>query len=647
MNRLYFFLLITGMFLQTCLSAQTFRDLSPEEVTQVQRLEELIQLQLNDGQTDAAGKAYSQIAFTYWRAGRPEEAISYFIASSEAFLQGNNLKETKNVYTNIGVIYSDLEQLDYALEYFNKSLELRRKLVDKADITAGLIDVAYMLQVLGYYDDAIEKLLEAEKLATQINNTNLILECYSLLSSNYEHIGNMKKAQEFEGKAESYQTFIAEQSLKEEYTEEVIRETSEQIVKSEEEKRLAQQILALQKQLYTRTQDSLGAELALKDEVDRQRQRDIDFLKQQQELDRAKIEQGELVQKEQAAQQQKQRIMILAAMGIVLLLVLLGIIMLRANRSRKKANQKLAKQNKEIAEKSDQLSDAVKKIAHQNQNIRQSINYAKGIQSALLPKEEHLNNYIDDSFILFKPRDIVSGDFYWFKEIDSRSDIFKIFGMNRMGQDQKAEENVKKKFAVSAVDCTGHGVPGAFMSMIGYNLLDEITGKGITRPDLILEELHRGVRTALKQKETNNQDGMDMALCLIDEENKKVEFSGAKNPLIYVQNGEVTQIKGDKYGIGGKIDEHKFTLHTINVDSPTWFYLFSDGYIDQFGGETGRKFMIKRFREMLHENHGKDLQEQKDILDVTLKDWKGESYNQIDDILVIGFKLDFSQKKSN
>jgi len=315
--------------------------------------------------------------------------------------------------------------------------------------------------------------------------------------------------------------------------------------------------------------------------------------------------------------------------------------MLRANRARKKANTKLEKQNREIAEKSEQLGVALKKIAHQNQNITQSINYAKGIQQALLPKADQLSEYVKDSFILFKPRDIVSGDFYYFREVDSKSDIFKIFGMHRREQDN-GKDKTPKKIIVSAVDCTGHGVPGAFMSMIGYNLLDEITNKGITRPDLILEELHRGVRFTLKQKETNNQDGMDISICVIDPQEKMVEFAGAKNPLIYIQNGNVEQIKGDKNGIGGKSDDHNYTLHKVVINGPTWFYIFSDGFIDQFGGDSGRKFMIKTFRELIFEIHQKPMQEQKEILAAALKEWIGTKFSQIDDVLVIGFKLDIS-----
>jgi len=478
-------------------------------------------------------------------------------------------------------------------------------------------------------------------IATEIKNSKLILDCYQMLSINYEKQGNLRKAQEWSAKAESYKVFLQEENIKEEFTTEVI-ETKQQVAKSEEEKRLAAELFRLKQALYQRNEDSLSSSIRSKQDslfaaaqTAKRKQLEIENLEKDQKLKAALLEQQE-------AKQQKQRLVILmVAIGLGLMVVL-AFVMLRANRARKKANQKLEKQNKEIAEKSEQLSTALKKIAHQNQNITQSINYARGIQKALLPKPEQLSEHINESFILFKPRDIVSGDFYWFREIDAKSDIFKIFGMHRMAKDKDDSNPEHKKFIISAVDCTGHGVPGAFMSMIGYNLLDEITNKGISRPDLILEELHRGVRFTLKQKETNNQDGMDMAICVIDKESKTLEYAGAKNPLIYIQNDEVFQIKGDKNGIGGKIDDHKFEMHTIKVSSPTWFYIFSDGYIDQFGGDNGRKFMIKTFREYLFDIYNKPAEEQRKLLDHKLKEWRGSKFNQIDDILVIGFKLDFS-----
>jgi len=633
--------IILLFFLPFLLFSQQIRELSQAELDQVARLTEMANLYLNDGDSENAGLTFNRVAFIFWRAGRPREAADYFISAADLYLKKDKLTEAKNIYSNIGVLYTDLEELEFAGVYFEKSLNLRRKIGNKTDISAGLVDVAYIYQLLGNNDDAIDYLNEALNLATTVKNSRLILDCYQLLSLNYEQAGNIRKSKEFAGKAESYQTFLTEESRTEEFEGEKLQ-IEQKVAQTEEEKRNAQLQFELDQLKFKAAEDSLNITLKLKQDslfqaerMARASQLEIENLNIEKENQRLAIEQQKIKARNQ------QLVILMVAIGLILM-VLIAIIMLRANQARKKANQKLEKQNKEIAEKSEQLGSALKKIAHQNQNITQSINYAKGIQTALLPKTEQLTDLIQDSFILFQPRDIVSGDFYWFREIDSKSDIFKIFGMHRKENQSDSQKNSPKKIVVSAVDCTGHGVPGAFMSMIGYNLLDEITNKGITRPDLILEELHRGVRTALKQKETNNQDGMDMAICVIDPEKKILEFSGAKNPMIYVQNGEVQQIKGDKYGIGGKSDDHKFTTHTLDVNQPTWVYLFSDGYIDQFGGEQGRKFMIKNFREMLYRIHDLPMIEQRKFLESELKSWIGTKYSQIDDVLVIGFKVDFS-----
>ena len=194
---------------------------------------------------------------------------------------------------------------------------------------------------------------------------------------------------------------------------------------------------------------------------------------------------------------------------------------------------------------------------------------------------------------------------------------------------------------MTAVDCIGHGVPGAFMSMIGNDLLNSIIKeKQIVQADKILTQLHKDIRQTLKQEETQTNNGMEMALVVIDKENQTLEFAGAKNPLIYIQNDKLYKIKGDIMGIGGTQTEieRNFTRHTLDITQPTTFYLFSDGYQDQFGGNKDKKFMTKRFRELLFDIYKKPMGEQKSILESTLQDWMGEE-KQVDDILVMGVRL--------
>jgi serine phosphatase RsbU (regulator of sigma subunit)/HAMP domain-containing protein len=264
-----------------------------------------------------------------------------------------------------------------------------------------------------------------------------------------------------------------------------------------------------------------------------------------------------------------------------------------------------------------------KEIEKKNRNITNSLNYAKRIQQAVLPHVEQLNQSVNDYFILFKPRDIVSGDFYWFANVGHRTIIV-------------------------AADCTGHGVPGAFMSMAGCAYLNQIVYlQGVTAPEKILFHLHQNIKKEFKQDNKENRDGMDIAICVIDKEKKIIEFSGAKNPLVYIQDGEIYEIDGDKIPVGGMIRgiDRAYTKHIINYasenQSPSFFYMFSDGYQDQFGGEEGRKFMKKRMKELFLSitlEH-QQMRKQKEILDLTMQEWIGNTYDQVDDILLVGFKM--------
>ncbi len=277
----------------------------------------------------------------------------------------------------------------------------------------------------------------------------------------------------------------------------------------------------------------------------------------------------------------------------------------------------IEQQKHEIEVQRDLLAKQNEEIRRKNKDITDSIEYAKRIQKAILPLEETIKEHLPESFILYRPRDIVSGDFYWF-----------------------AYKN--GKIIIAAVDCTGHGVPGAFMSMIGAEILNTIVlSQNVTDAAEILNLQNKYIRAALKQDTSDNQDGMDMALCVIDKEKGIVEFAGAKNPLIYItKDGELHKIRGDRQSIGGfqYTKQVNFTKHTIEIDSPMWFYIFSDGYQDQFGGAERRKFMTRNFYDLLHSIHDLPMDEQKRVLEETLETWMGGT-SQTDDILVIGFKL--------
>ena len=279
--------------------------------------------------------------------------------------------------------------------------------------------------------------------------------------------------------------------------------------------------------------------------------------------------------------------------------------------------EEIESQRDNLAEKNERLQIAYKEIEEQKKHITDSIHYAKRIQNAILPPEDYVQEALVDSFILYKPKDIVSGDFYWVTQKDN----FIYF---------------------AAVDCTGHGVPGAFMSIVGNDQLNyAVNVKGARNAAEILDELNKGVTNSLRQRKgvSEVKDGMDIALCALDKENQTLQFAGAFNPLYHLRNNELTITKGNKFPIGAFIEEdlQHFDNHEIKTEKGDVFYIFSDGFADQFGGTRGKKLKYKQFQEKLLEINGLPMNEQKTILDEFITNWMGD-LEQIDDILVIGLR---------
>ncbi len=282
-----------------------------------------------------------------------------------------------------------------------------------------------------------------------------------------------------------------------------------------------------------------------------------------------------------------------------------------------KQNEEILQQKEEIEAQRDEIEAQRDHIVKQNEEITKSIEYAKRIQTAVMPSKEFIDNILPEYFILFKPRDIVSGDFFWMEKKDG-------------------------KIIVVAADCTGHGVPGAFMSMLGVSFLNEIIAetKG-TQANMILNKLRDLIKSTLSQtgKEGESKDGMDIALCVIDFETKKLEFAGAYNPLYLIRNGELIETKADKMPVGiHLIEKDSFSNNIIDFKTGDSIYLFSDGYISQFGGDDGRKYMAKPFKTFLTSIADKPMEKQKQLLEQNLEEWQGY-HPQVDDILVIGIKF--------
>ncbi|NOZ47713.1 MAG: DUF4154 domain-containing protein [Chlorobi bacterium] len=334
----------------------------------------------------------------------------------------------------------------------------------------------------------------------------------------------------------------------------------------------------------------------------------------------------------------KQTLIIYLFAAFILLLVAFVIFIYRSYKIKKRVNKKLAEQNTAILEQNEEIlqqkeeilaqRDEIEaqrdKILIQNVEIKDSILYARRIQNAILPGESFINTILSEYFIFYLPRDIVSGDFYW---------IIK----------------KKNKIIIAVADCTGHGVPGAFMSMLGVSFLNEIIGKNDYSASQILDALRAKVKITLSQtgKKDEAKDGMDMVICILDEQEKILQYAGANNPIYLVRNGELIKYKPDKMPIGIFIkDDIPFTNQLIELQKGDCFYMFSDGFVDQFGGEKGRKFNSKKFKELLCSIYYKNMNEQEQDIKNTFLNWitnKNQpdgKYQQIDDVLVVGVKIE-------
>ncbi len=282
-------------------------------------------------------------------------------------------------------------------------------------------------------------------------------------------------------------------------------------------------------------------------------------------------------------------------------------------RTLRRSNQEL-KEKEQIAK---QIAKQKEELTIKNKSITDSIVYAKRIQEALMPSKDQFKSVLPSSFILYKPKDIVSGDFYW---INEKND--KIF--------------------VAVVDCTGHGVPGAFMSIIGFELLRNITEEQkIEDTESILRQLNNGVATTFGKTadKARIKDGMDIALCVIDKKKAELEFAGAFRPLYMIRNNKIEEIRGDRFSVGllGEGESDEITKTQVKLQKNDIFYMFSDGYADQFGGPEGKKYKYRRFRHLLLTIHKLPLEQQLTYFDRSFEDWKGD-FEQVDDVLILGFR---------
>jgi len=565
-----------------------------------------------------------------------------------------NSKGTANTANSLGILYFNQEDYKNALSFYQKALSLVDTTRYKGGYATFCLNIGEVYQVIGKYDEAVRLLNEALEVFIAINDLEGLAYTYGVLAkiqleeNQFEMAyANCQKALDYFdedqndlGKVE-YQLLLSAiylESGKLSEAENVAFQSLELAKNMNASHWMMNAHIQLAevykvKKQFDKAFIHTDSALVLKTQIlDEEKQRQIANLRIIYETDKY-IQENELLKidtelKEKRISQQQ---LITAVIAICLLVfIVFAIIIYRANVAKQRVNRLLRTQNEEIKQQREEiqtqaegLKDINKEVVLKNEliegknkSITDSLNYAKRIQTALLPFEERISKSLTEHFILYKPKDIVSGDFYWCREIND-------------------------KVIIVVADCTGHGIPGAFMSLIGHDMLNYICNiKHIIEPHEILNEMKSSVIHLLRQEEGDNRDGMEVSICVWDKKKQVVAFAGANHSLIYIQNDELHQIKGDRATIGK--DEYKhfdsFRKHEIPVTADSEFYLFTDGYMDQFGGPKNRKYMLGSFKELIFKNHLKQMNTQKHILEETLEKWQG-SEEQVDDILIFGFRL--------
>jgi len=594
---------VLSIFLIFCIQNQTrsqSQTSSPENV-------KLFQQSVANKEYKKAAQYGLEIATQYHNAHDLNKAIEYINLSLTNAKKSADQPLIYSILQHAAFYNLDAKKYSKALEHFQDALTLARKLGEAALTREQLMNISVTYGYLERFKKAIE--YSDEVLSLAIVNKDVLLQekCYQLLAVYHDKQGNVKKSQEYQTQynllvtAREHDAIQAQQinQLEEHVKTAGIENQATQAKLSEQAQKLNQTNSSLrnaERSLRTTTDYLLATADSLKEmeAISRQRQMEIDLLQKDRELAEVKIN-------EQEARIENEKLVRNSALGGSLLVAMLISVMIISYRKKAKDSKKIAKQNK---------------------NIKSSINYAKRIQEAMLPKTEQYPPIFQNSFILFKPRDTVSGDFYWMSEVRKNS-----------------QQNGDVAFA--SVDCTGHGVPGAFMSMIGINALNGLVNRGFNESHLLLDALDKEIRTALQQDVSGNSDGMDVSLCIYRQKENLVEFSGAKSPLVYIQNNELFRIKGDSHAIGGRARTtlgFSFKKHEIKIDKPTVLYLFSDGYKDQFSADGKGKFLSKKLNKLLLDIHNLPMEDQLKTLEATIQAWKGDR-EQTDDILVMGLKL--------
>lgn len=583
-------------------------------------------------------KVYMLKGRAFYDGGDYKPAMDDYIIAQRLF-EKNNLQNVEygHLLHFIGSVFKRQNFLDKALDYYLKELDLAIKIKDSGLEAEALYLCAGMYGEMGNLDKELEYELKALEMFRAENNQKAVALMLGNISVNYSDRKDYKKAIEYcEQALEIYQSMneIEQESwvykaLGNYYSKigkhklgiDYLKKAMETAMKVETKQLLNKaditQSMAFAYAGMGNYQSAFNLYLDyqhLNDSLTNQGNKEyLSTLEKQYDTEKKEKEiallnkDKEMHQTELAKQATQRNALIL---GITLVMIIAGISIMAFINNRKKSKL-LSLQVNEI-----NYQNSV--IKEKNKDITDSIVYAKRLQEAVFPSTNDLNNYFAESFVLFRPKDIVSGDFYWFEQVGDKT-IF-IVG-----------------------DSTGHGVPGAFMSILGHNLLNQIIlEEKITEPSEILSLLDKRVTSALNKKSSKQEynDGMDIGVCVINKKTNKLYYAGANRPLIIKRGDRIFDLKQNKFAIGGiNTNEAKvFMQHEMETKENDTLYLFSDGYYDQFGGPKGKKFKFKQLQDLLLANAHKPMTEQMDLLNRSFENWMG-NLEQIDDVCVVGIRL--------
>ena len=586
------------------------------------------------GNKEGIALALNNIGFLYQNKGQIKEALDYYSRSLKIYEEIGDKRGIATALNNIGLIYKNQGQVQEALNYYNRSLKLREEIGDKKSIAVSLNNIGFVYnnkgeveEALDYYDRSLkiyEEIGNKDGIATALNNIGCIHKTQEQIKEALGYFNRSLKISEEIGDKEGIalslnnigDIYKNKGKIKEalayglrslRISQEMgspARIKSSSILLSQVYEKQGKGMLALDMhKLHIQMRDSINNEETQKAATQQQakyayeKQKVLDDAahEKQKTIDAAAHEKLLAIEQEEKEKQQILTRAIAVGLGLVGIFLLFVLNRLKVTRKQK-----------------DVIEQQKESVEEAHKEIKDSITYAKRIQSAILPAAKLVKEYLKESFILYKPKDVVAGDFYWMEQKDG-------------------------KVLFAAADCTGHGVPGAMVSVVCNNGLNRsVREHGLTIPGEILDKTREIVVQEFKKSEEDVKDGMDIALCSI--EGMKLQFAGAYNPLWVIRNGEIIETKANKQPIGQFENPEPYTTHNIDLEKGDAIYIFSDGYVDQFGGERGKKFKAKAFRELLLSIQDKTMEEQNTLIDETFETWKGD-LEQIDDVCVIGVRV--------